>query len=211
MTGVGYASVIRPHQMLTSPMGKPSFNYARSGTVETGVSEIIETTRMIKDTKGLRNELPLTDIQVAELTNYAKKLGMPEGNIRVAGPDDTSPTGLLFDTILNINNDVLPSTLGGRLSANSRISGSGTIAHEVVGHYEAGLAGRAFQVMDENFNVLPRNFALDEAQASIRAARFAPDLSQADRLLLLRDGIARLKNQGIKIRDVKDLLFINER
>nr|WP_274484672.1 hypothetical protein [Paenibacillus polymyxa] len=45
---------------------------------------------------------------------------MPEENIRVAGPNDTSPTGLLFDTILNINNDVLPSNATGKLAVNSR-------------------------------------------------------------------------------------------
>jgi hypothetical protein len=167
--------------------------------------------RMIKDTNGLRNELPLTENQKRELTEYAKKLGLPEENIRIAGPDDTSPTGLLFDTTLNINNDVLPSSAIGKLPANSKISGQGTIAHEVVGHYEAGLAGRSFQVMDEDFNIITRNFALDEAQASIRAARFAPDLTQAERIMLLRDGISRLRNQGIKIREVRDLLFIDHR
>ncbi|UQQ36852.1 hypothetical protein [Paenibacillus polymyxa] len=140
-----------------------------------------------------------------------KKLGMPQENIRVAGPNDTSPTGLLFDTILNINNDVLPSNATGKLAANSRITGHGTIAHEVVGHYEAGLAGKYFRVMYDEFNVITRNFALDEAQASIRAARFAPDLTQLERIMLLRDGITRLKNEGIKIREVKDILFIHER
>ncbi|MGG4216338.1 hypothetical protein [Paenibacillus sp. FSL L8-0638] len=100
---------------------------------------------------------------------------MPQENIRVAGPNDTSPTGLLFDMIININNDVLPSNVTDKLAANSRITGHGTIAYEVVGHYEAGLAGKSFQVMDDEFNVITRNFALDEAQASSRAARFAPD------------------------------------
>lgn len=65
--------------------------------------------------------------------------------------------------------------------------------------------------MDDEFNVITRNFALDEAQASIRAARFAPDLTQLERIMLLRDGITRLKNEGIKIREVKDILFIHER
>ncbi|PPQ49491.1 hypothetical protein C5G87_06615 [Paenibacillus peoriae] len=65
--------------------------------------------------------------------------------------------------------------------------------------------------MDDEFNVITRNFALDEAQASIRAARFAPDLTQIERIMLLRDGITRLKNEGIKIREVKDILFIHER
>ncbi|KAF6619192.1 hypothetical protein J2W97_002587 [Paenibacillus jamilae] len=65
--------------------------------------------------------------------------------------------------------------------------------------------------MDDEFNVITRNFALDEAQASIRAAQFAPDFTQLERIMLLRDGITRLKNEGIKIREVKDILFIHER
>ncbi|TKI54552.1 DUF4280 domain-containing protein [Brevibacillus antibioticus] len=182
---------------------------ARKGKKRTGGGQ--NNLRKIKDTNGLRNELPLTESQIKELTNYAEKLGMPKENINVAGPDDTSPTGLLFDTILNINNDVLPSNAAGKLSANSRITGKATIAHEVVGHYEAGLAGRSFQVMDEELRPIIRNFALDEAQASIRAARFAPDLAQTERNMLLRDGISRLRNAGIRIRDVRELLFIDRR
>ncbi|AET59695.1 hypothetical protein HPL003_14720 [Paenibacillus terrae HPL-003] len=202
----GVSSVIKPKVGLAESV---KFNPLKDGT--TGIIENLDTTRKIIDTNGLRNEVLLTEEQIVNLTQYARKLGMPEENIRIAGPNDTSPTGLLFDTILNINNDVLPSNDVGKLAANSRITGQGTIAHEVVGHYEAGLAGRSFQVMDEEFNVITRNFALDEAQASIRAARFAPDLTQLERIMLLRDGINRLKNEGIKVREVKDLLFIHER
>ncbi|MFI8712830.1 hypothetical protein [Brevibacillus brevis] len=182
---------------------------ARKGKKRTGGGQ--NNLRKIKDTKGLRNDLPLTESQIRELTNYAEKLGMPKENINVAGPDDTSPTGLLFDTIRNINNDVLSSNAAEKLSANSRITGKATIAHEVVGHYEAGLAGGSFQVMDEELRPIIRNFALDEAQASIRAARFAPDLAQTERIMLLRDGISRLRNAGIRIRDVRELLFIDRR
>ncbi|WP_328802224.1 WXG100 family type VII secretion target [Paenibacillus sp. LX16] len=202
----GVSSVIKPKIGLS---GSVKYTPLKDGT--TRIIEGADNTRKIIDTNGLRNEVPLTEAQIGSLTQYAKKIGMPEENIRVAGPNDTSPTGLLFDTILNINNDVLPSNATGKLAANSRITGHGTIAHEVVGHYEAGLAGKSFQVMDAEFNVITRNFALDEAQASIRAARFAPDLTQLERIMLLRDGITRLKNEGIKIREVKDILFIHER
>ncbi|WP_246246099.1 hypothetical protein [Paenibacillus lemnae] len=77
--------------------------------------------RQIKDTNGLRNELPLTESQIKNLTDYAEKIGMPKENIRIAGANDTSPTGLIFDTVLKINNDVFPSSATGKLSANSRI------------------------------------------------------------------------------------------
>ncbi len=202
----GVSSVIKPKIGLS---GSIKYTPLKDGT--TRIIEEADNARKIIDTNGLRNEVPLTVAQIEGLTQYAKKLGMPQENIRVAGPNDTSPTGLLFDTILNINNDVLPSNATGKLAANSRITGHGTIAHEVVGHYEAGLAGKSFRVMDDEFNVITRNFALDEAQASIRAARFAPDLTQLERIMLLRDGITRLKNEGIKIREVKDILFIHER
>ena len=52
--------------------------------------------------------------------------------------------------------------------------------------------------------------ALEEAQASIRAARFAPNLTPLERYILLRDAINRLKKVGIKTREVKHLLFIDE-
>ena len=57
----------------------------------------------------------------------------------------------------------------------------------------------------------PKNIALDEAQASIRAVRFAPGLTNSERTILLRDGIQRLINENILLRDVKHLLDINER
>jgi len=46
---------------------------------------------------------------------------------------------------------------------------------------------------------IPKKLALDEAQASLRAARFTTDLSASERIMLIRDGLTRLKNQGIKI------------
>ncbi|AYB46231.1 hypothetical protein D5F53_24340 [Paenibacillus lautus] len=55
------------------------------------------------------------------------------------------------------------------------------------------------------------NFALDEAQASIRAARFAPELTSTERITLLRDAVTRLHHGGLKWRDVKDKLYIDER
>jgi len=53
--------------------------------------------------------------------------------------------------------------------------------------------------------------ALDESQASIRVARFAPDLTLSERYTLIRDAINRLKKANLKINDVRDLLDILER
>ncbi len=158
---------------------------------------------------GLRNEIKLTNAQRSELVDYAKKLGFPEENIVFR---DSWNTGMMYDR-LYINTDVLPAKSPGigTLNANSRVSGKATIAHEIVGHYDAYVNGKAFNLYDVDPATYARNFALDEAQASIRAARFAPDLTSAERMTLLRDAITRLKNGGLRIRDVKDELYIQNR
>ncbi|MFD0671902.1 S-layer homology domain-containing protein [Cohnella sp. GCM10027633] len=158
---------------------------------------------------GLRNEMELTNAQRSEMVNYAKSLGFSEDNIVFR---DGWNTGMMYDR-LYINTDVLPAKSPGigTLSANSRVSGKATIAHEIVGHYEAYINGKAYILYDVDPATLARNFALDEAQASIRAARYAPDLTSTERMTLLRDAITRLKNGGLRIRDVRDELFIQSR
>ena len=69
-----------------------------------------------------------------------------------------------------------------------------------MGHREAALAGKTQDIL-----------SMEEAQASIRAARLAADLDSTERFRLLRDGITRLYLDGIKIRDVKNQLFIQQR
>ena len=120
---------------------------------------------------------------------------------------------MLYDEILLINNDVLPANLPTN-NANSLVSGKGTIAHEIIGHYETALKGTSFNQYDIVDNQLVRNSynaALDEAQASIRAARFAPDLTFEERAILIKDGLQRLKQEGLKINNVRHLLDILER
>lgn len=98
---------------------------------------------------------------------------------------------------------------------NSLVSGKGAIAHEVVGHYETIQKGTDFktQYIDASgaIKIDEYNLALDEAQASIRAGRFAPGLTTDERLILIKDGIMRLRNQGIKLKDVRGILYIMER
>ncbi|WP_162939174.1 hypothetical protein [Paenibacillus lautus] len=71
---------------------------------------------------GLRNELPLTDIQQKELIDYTKSLGFPEENIFISKPGfyDEWNTGMMYDRFI-INTDVLPAehTGVGTFSANS--------------------------------------------------------------------------------------------
>jgi hypothetical protein len=139
----------------------------------------------------------LTEEQKKEARRYAVSLGMPEEMIFFL--DNTlTGYGTVFDDLV-IGTDVLPLNRRSRVP-NDNISLRGVIAHEIVGHRETVLSGRS-----QDFK------ALDEAQASIRAARFAHSLSKQERMDLLKDGICRLKDEGIKLRDVKSKLHINER
>lgn len=148
------------------------------------------------DTDGLRNEEPLTEEQKDEAKAYAVALGMPEKNIDIVDGETGYLSG--FD-LLAIGTDVLP--LGERSkNPNSNISLKGAIAHEVIGHREAAIKGVAQPVR-----------LLEDVQASIRAARFAPDLSQQERMVLLKDAMNRLRREKIKLRDVKNNLYINKR
>ncbi|MCM3204105.1 WXG100 family type VII secretion target [Paenibacillus illinoisensis] len=181
-----------------------------------GFSEFLEKEKQIGkgdhrqiSSDGLRNELELTDAQKTELVNYSKRLGFPEENIVFR---EHWNTGMMYDR-LYINTDVLPAESHGvgTLSANARVSGRATVAHEIIGHYEAFKNGRAFELYNLDDNTYARNFALDEAQASIRAARFAPELNSVERITLLRDAITRLKNANLRVRDVKNELYIQHR
>lgn len=123
-------------------------------------------------------------------------------------------TGLAYGDRLYINNAALPSSSPNG-SPNPLVSENGAIAHEVVGHYETVQKGTAFttQYYDSTgaVKIDLHNLALDEAQASIRAGRFAPGLTDAERLALIKDGVARLRKQGLKVKDVRSLLDIQGR
>ncbi len=102
---------------------------------------------------------------------------------------------------LRIAPDLLPhrNPPVGTMGANSRIGWKGCIAHELKGHRRAAMAGKTHP-----------NPVLEEAQASIRGARFGHDLSKAERYTLLRDAVARLAKHGIRIKDVKAELWIHK-
>jgi len=149
------------------------------------------------NTGGRRNEEPLSDDLVKYAIDYAVSLGMPKKSIYYS-PYELTSYGEIWD-VLRIGTDVLP--LNNRTdNPNDNISLRGAIAHEIVGHREARLQGFTQSVE-----------VLEEAQASIRAARFAPDLSCRERLDLLKDGIGRLRGENINIRSVKNRLHINQR
>jgi hypothetical protein len=150
-----------------------------------------------------RNEKPLTIEQKGEAKTYAMLLGVPE-NIIDFDKNCTGFSRMLGINFLSIGPDVLPSRKWSK-NPNSNISLKGAIAHEVIGHMEALNKGRT-----------QKDPRLEEAQASIRAARFAPDLSKQERMVLLRDAINRLRPtkrwpEKLLLRDVKGKLHINER
>jgi hypothetical protein len=147
-------------------------------------------------TRGRRGEAPLTAAQRADALSYARELGMPEPGIIFSESMNTGYKMLFGEDLLYIGTDVLPG-VGPGLTANSRISMRGALAHEMVGHRAAELAGRSHTIA-----------VLEEAQASIRAARFAPALSMTERFTLLRDAIERLRSAGYRIKEVRNQLWI---
>ena len=151
-----------------------------------------------------RNSISLTKEQIIQAKNYALSLGATSEMIIFSEEMNTSYGNIFGKEMLYIGTDVLPHpNPSKRKTPNSKISMHGAIAHELIGHRQAELAGRAFQR-----NTLSE-IALDEAQASIRAARFAPNLTNTERYILLKDAIARLKKVNIKIKYVKNLLYID--
>ncbi len=130
------------------------------------------------------------------MLSYALLLEMPEEAILFSENMNTSYTSLFGEERLYIGTDVLPATHG---PANSRISMRGAIAHELIGHRCAALAGKTMAAE-----------LLEEVQASIRAARLAPELTKAERITLIRDALERLHKVGLSIRMVKGQLWINE-
>lgn len=175
-------------------------NIYSSGLTDTGGSGIIEagSDKVLKvNTGGRRNELPLSEEQISEIKSYAVSLGMPEQRIYYVDYDCTG-YGASFD-LLRIGTDVYPSREYNRGNANSNVSMHGAIAHEIIGHRMAALAGKSQD-----------NEVLEEAQASIRAAKFTPNLDKSERIILYRDAITRLKNNNIKLKDIKNKLHIFE-
>lgn len=147
-------------------------------------------------TGGIRNEDELTEQQITNAMNYAIKLGMPAERIRYGSGYYTS-YGSNFD-MLYLGTDVYPSK--NPKCANGRLSYRASVAHEIIGHRESCQKGT-----DQN------NLLYDEIQASIRAAKFAPDLSKTERICLLRDAGERAHKNGIKLKDIKNKLDIYER
>jgi hypothetical protein len=156
-----------------------------------------------------RNTKPLTSEQIAEVRAYALELNIPPQSLFFSDCGNTAYASFFGDEVIRIGFDVapLPNPPFSGITANSRITIKGSLAHEWIGHGGAKRANRHFNI-GEPLQIDPLANALEESQASIRAARFAPSLSFLERYILLRDGIARLRKQGLRIRQVRHRLFI---
>lgn len=89
-----------------------------------------------------RNDLPITDNQKIEIRAYAEKLGFPKDAIYFYEDMNISYGRMFGQERLHIGLDVLPAPQGMGKTANSRVSMKGAIAHEIVGHRAAELAGK---------------------------------------------------------------------
>ena len=176
---------------------QPADNYLyRHRSRETGLQSAAAGSSMKVSTGGHRNERPLTEEQIRDCTDYAVSLGMPRDQIVYLENINTSYTGSVFD-VLVIGTDAYPS--GDTSRANYEMSNRAAIAHEVVGHRATCLHGT-------NKTSTP----MDEAQASYRAARLAPGLSDDDRRLLEQDARDRLSAIGVNLDDVIDQFDMRE-
>jgi len=159
-------------------------------SVEKNVSKV--------STGGNRNEVALTAKQIEECIKYAEALGMPKEQIRY-GEHYNTAYGSVFD-MLYIGTDAYPA--GEKRTANQRLSYKAAIAHELIGHRETCIRGT---------NLDGTDVVLDEVQASIRAARFAPGLTAQDRMDLFQDALERLEKDGRCFDDIKHVLDIERR
>lgn len=145
-----------------------------------------------------RNEEPLTNEQYEHALREVRRHGYT-GLVQYGRYQLTGFISFQDGThFLVIGTDAYPSKTP--RNANEALPVNSAMAHEVVGHYETWLRGT---IQEERL--------LDEAQASIRAARFAEGLTDEERDALMQDAYYRLSLYGKALEEVEDLLDIKER
>jgi hypothetical protein len=144
-----------------------------------------------------------TPQQVADAKVYADRVNAgydpsAQGKITTNPAENThyDPT----DDHTNLGRGLAPNPNG--TTPNAVADPNAVVAHEMVGHREAALAGQSApnrfppldpsQPLDKQLPDLMRGAQLEEAQASFRAALNAPELTTEQRMQLIRDGNARL-------------------
>lgn len=173
------------------------------GLDKSGGSGIIElgSEKMLKvSTGGHRNEAPLNTEQINNCIDYTRMLGF-KSDIAYSDYSYTAFVGSVEGEKycrMVIGTDVFPCNTP--TSPNEKLSYKAAIAHEVIGHFEAWKGGFEQSIP-----------ALDEAQASIRAARFAEGLTKTERTELLKDAVSRLRNANIPLKEARKHIKISER
>ena len=196
--------MVSKYRELSSAAGLPTkmertVSYIKSGkslTTAGGGGKIEIRQLKMAETGGHRGERPLTKKEKTEVIKCAVQYGMPKEMITFSDGVYTA-YGEYFDR-LYIGTDVMPGE--NPISANEKISMRGAIAHELAGHRDAHLKGRTQE-----------NAVYEEIQASIRGARFGIGLTNEERYILLRDAAERAHKNGLRLRDIKGRLYINER
>jgi RHS repeat-associated protein len=171
--------------------------------------------RLHEINEGSRSRQPLSEQELTAARQYAEQLGIEPEKIVTDQSDTSTSWGQVFgEERLYIGEDLKPTLANGEsLSANARVSERGAIAHELVGHREAYLAGKSLTPSEyaEWVNLPPeqqlRLMNLEEAQASLRAAKLAPGLTNQERMILFKDAMERLAKIGLTIDDVPGLGF----
>lgn len=154
------------------------------------------------NTGGLRGEIPLTELQKSEIISYAKQYGIDPSDVLFKEGDvmETSYANLFGKDMLYINTDVMPGL--NPITANSRVSWKGALAHELEGHRAAALAEKTKTADD----------LLEEVQASMRASIHGKDLTALEREILKQDAIERLAKHrpNTKLEDIMDQLWLDK-
>lgn len=153
------------------------------------------------ESDGRRNEQALTDEQIREVNKVVALYNLPGLDVRFSESTNTGYKDLFGTEILYIGTDVYPSLEPTQkypqYKANNSLSMPAAIAHELAGHRDAEIAGMTHP--DELF---------EEVQASIRAAMYGQDLTMLDKIMLLRDAVERLHNNGLKVADIRAKLWL---
>lgn len=196
--GAPAGEVVNCRCVLEFDDGKVLTNSDRRGIMKTG-SEQMNDKRISNVYTGIRNEIPLTSSEKEFVTKYLTALNVDMDKVVFTDVYRTAYNEKFDAYIIGTDVKPLENAKYGVINANQRISIKGTLAHEVIGHREAHIKG--WTQYDD---------VLEEVQASIRAARFAPNLSNQERITLLMDARSRL-GRGRRLKDVRALLHIDER
>lgn len=163
---------------------------------------ILDSTMVKKvESDGRRNEITLTDEQISQVQETVALYKLSELDVRFTESNNTGYKALFGNEILYIGTDVYPSLEPTKkhpqYRANNALSMQSAIAHELAGHRDSEIAGKTHP-----------DDLLEEVQASIRASMYGKGLTTIDKIMLLRDAVERLYNNGLKVADIRGKIWL---